>query len=174
MAWTAPATWTTSEVVTAAKMNTHIRDNLLAVDDHETWVAWVPALTASGTSPTLGAGSTADGWYIRTGNIVHATFRIIFGTSGTAAGSGTYRISVPVNVANSYASAPLGSGWIYDSSGYDRYLISWTRGGSGAILNGYYDQQTAGTTEAGLLTQAVPFAWGASDELHGTLIYQAG
>src|SRR5580765_8265770 len=28
MAWTAPATWSTSEVVVASKMNTHIRDNL--------------------------------------------------------------------------------------------------------------------------------------------------
>ena len=29
MAWTAPRTWTTSEVVSATIMNTHIRDNLL-------------------------------------------------------------------------------------------------------------------------------------------------
>lgn len=29
MAWTAPRTWVTSELVTAAIMNTHVRDNLL-------------------------------------------------------------------------------------------------------------------------------------------------
>lgn len=29
MAWTAPRTWVVSEVVTAALMNTHVRDNLL-------------------------------------------------------------------------------------------------------------------------------------------------
>ena len=29
MGWTAPRTWTTSELVTAAIMNTHVRDNLL-------------------------------------------------------------------------------------------------------------------------------------------------
>lgn len=28
MAWTAPRTWTTGELVTAAHMNTHVRDNL--------------------------------------------------------------------------------------------------------------------------------------------------
>ena len=28
MAWTTPRTWTTSELVTAAMMNTHVRDNL--------------------------------------------------------------------------------------------------------------------------------------------------
>jgi hypothetical protein len=31
MAWTTPRTWTTGEVVTAAMMNTHVRDNLLAL-----------------------------------------------------------------------------------------------------------------------------------------------
>lgn len=29
MVWTAPRTWVTSEVVTAAQLNTHLRDNLL-------------------------------------------------------------------------------------------------------------------------------------------------
>lgn len=29
MAWTAPRTWTTGELVTAAMMNSHVRDNLL-------------------------------------------------------------------------------------------------------------------------------------------------
>jgi hypothetical protein len=28
MAWTTPASWSTNEVVTAAKMNTHVRDNV--------------------------------------------------------------------------------------------------------------------------------------------------
>jgi hypothetical protein len=31
-AWTAPRTWVTSEVVTATMMNTHVRDNLLAIN----------------------------------------------------------------------------------------------------------------------------------------------
>lgn len=32
MAWTTPRTWATSEIVTAAMMNTHVRDNLNALD----------------------------------------------------------------------------------------------------------------------------------------------
>ena len=36
MAWTAPRTWVVGEVVTAALMNTHVRDNLLFLgDDHD-------------------------------------------------------------------------------------------------------------------------------------------
>ncbi len=31
MAWTTPKTWTTGELVTAADLNTHVRDNLTAV-----------------------------------------------------------------------------------------------------------------------------------------------
>lgn len=31
MAWTAPRTWSTGELVTAAMMNVHVRDNLLAL-----------------------------------------------------------------------------------------------------------------------------------------------
>ena len=31
MAWTAPRTWVTAEVVTGAVMNTHVRDNLRAL-----------------------------------------------------------------------------------------------------------------------------------------------
>jgi hypothetical protein len=31
-AWTAPRTWVTSEIVTATIMNTHVRDNLLAIN----------------------------------------------------------------------------------------------------------------------------------------------
>ncbi len=34
MAWTAPRTWVTAEVVTAALFNAHIRDNLLALSQH--------------------------------------------------------------------------------------------------------------------------------------------
>lgn len=34
MAWTAPRTWVAGEVPTAAMMNAHIRDNLLAIGQH--------------------------------------------------------------------------------------------------------------------------------------------
>lgn len=34
MAWTAPRTWVAGEMATAALLNTHLRDNLLALDQH--------------------------------------------------------------------------------------------------------------------------------------------
>jgi hypothetical protein len=32
MAWTSPRTWVTGEIVTAAQLNTHVRDNLIDLD----------------------------------------------------------------------------------------------------------------------------------------------
>jgi hypothetical protein len=53
MAWTAPRTWTTSEVVTASIMNTHVRDNLLES-------APAKATTAGGFITTTGTNSLAQ------------------------------------------------------------------------------------------------------------------
>lgn len=57
MAWTAPRTWTTAELVTAAIMNTHVRDNLIylkaAVD------AGMPGITYINHAPTFSTSATA-------------------------------------------------------------------------------------------------------------------
>lgn len=49
MAWTAPRTWVTSEVVTAAIMNTHVRDNLLETG---------PAIVTAGAGRMLVSNGT--------------------------------------------------------------------------------------------------------------------
>lgn len=54
MAWTTPKTWTVGEVLTAAGLNTHLRDNDIALAGPQ--AATVAALTALwGGSPPLGA-----------------------------------------------------------------------------------------------------------------------
>lgn len=60
------------------------------------FVSYTPALTATTTDPTLGTGSVATGRYFQFGKFVIANFAIKFGTSGTNAGSGAYRVSLPV------------------------------------------------------------------------------
>lgn len=61
MAWTAPRTWTTGELVTASMMNTHVRDDML-----ETAVAKVTTAgdlvyaTGANALARLGAGSTSQ------------------------------------------------------------------------------------------------------------------
>lgn len=66
MAWTTPASYTTSEVVTASKLNTHLRDNLAylkAVLDGTQTQAWSPryaAADAVGASVVLGKARGAS------------------------------------------------------------------------------------------------------------------
>jgi len=61
MAWTAPRTWVTAEVVTAALMNTHVRDNLLQTAPAIVTTAgdFVYA-TAANTIARLPAGTTGQ------------------------------------------------------------------------------------------------------------------
>lgn len=51
MAWTSPRTWVSGEILTAALLNTHLRDNLLAVDAYvgavETFVGGISDDTVS-------------------------------------------------------------------------------------------------------------------------------
>jgi len=127
MAWTAPRTWVSSEVVTAALMNTHMRDNLLwlgrvGVDG---WSSWTPAITAS-TDPTLGSGSSVSGKYAQVGRLVAYWAHVQFGTSGTNAGSGTYEFSLPVNNNNTTDNV-IGGGTMFDSGPNTRYVCALER-----------------------------------------------
>ncbi len=59
MSWTSPRTWTTSEVVTAAIMNQHLRDNLLQTAPAILTVAGdMPYASAANTLSRLAIGAT--------------------------------------------------------------------------------------------------------------------
>jgi hypothetical protein len=92
MAWTDPRTWVAGETVTAAQLNTHVRDNLKAVGDP--WAAYTPTWTAVTTNPTLGNGILA-GDFMQAGKLVAFRIDLTFGST-TNAGSGNYRWSLPV------------------------------------------------------------------------------
>lgn len=59
------------------------------------WTAYTPTLTAATTNPTLGTGSVAIGAYKRIGKTVLWRASILCGSAATAAGSGTYTLSLP-------------------------------------------------------------------------------
>lgn len=162
MAWTAPRTWVAGAVLTAAQLNTDVRDNLNAIG---VWNSWTPVLTATTTNPTLGTGSVQSGNYIKYGQMLIVEGRITFGTSGVAAGSGSYLISVPpsTTITPTSAAIPLGQARILDSSAV-------TIG----IANVYYQDGThvglnmpSTTTVGGFgtVTHATPMAWAASDSI---------
>ena len=51
MAWTSPRTWAAGETVTAALLNTHLRDNLNAIREREAW------FSAAAGNIAVGAGT---------------------------------------------------------------------------------------------------------------------
>ena len=137
----------------------------------EPWQAYTPVLTATTTNPTLGTGSTASARYQRQYGVVAYQGIIQFGTSGTAAGTGDYRISLPVTAQTGITNRRLGTVTAYDNSTAEvnvavAYLVSSTTAGvlyasghpKGAIA--YYGAST-------------PISWAASDAIEFTLTYEA-
>lgn len=131
---------------------------------------YTPALTASTTNPTLGSGSTAAGRYMRIGNLVIAWGVIIFGTSGVNAGSGNYRISLPVTASINLGSMRIGQIIINDSSTSANFTV-----GSAIILDGeetyFYMQRTGAST---FVSNSSPITWSTSDDVSWVLAYPAG
>jgi len=164
MAWTAPRTWVAGEVLTAALLNTHLRDNLLTLD---TFTDADPTLSATTTPPTLSddASHTVDGNYLLAGGLCIYWFYVAFGTSGVAAGSGNYTISLPVATAMSNG-WPIGSGWIRDSSGTDRRLVTVTVGPTNQTAYLYAEG-------ADIVTDASPWTWADSDQILGFMVYES-
>jgi len=68
MAWTAPRTWTTGELVTAAIMNTHVRDNLLETASAKVTTAGdIVYATAANALARLGIGAAGQLPFVNSG-----------------------------------------------------------------------------------------------------------
>jgi len=132
---------------------------------------YVPTLTASVTSPTLGTGSVQEGFFIRTGNKIDCWGRIGFGTSGVDAGSGTYIVSLPVAATDLTAATGFNLGQIVGSCS-----IRDDSGGLGGNLVGSAQLRTASALSfnisANRIGHDVP-GWAASDFLGWAVAYIA-
>lgn len=134
MAWTAPRTWVTNEIVTAAMMNTHVRDNLLqaaaakmtaAGDLLYSTAANAPARLASLAAPGhLVAGATAPAW-----RTVDAALGI--GSESTALGTGWTGLGV----------GETGDGpdtVVTVTTGANALLMFWARGSVATLGTAYH------------------------------------
>lgn len=128
---------------------------------------YVPALTASSSNPTLGSASVAVGRYAQDGDLVHGWAVVKFGTSGAAAGSGSYRISLPVTaLGHATEFTIIGGSLIADSSVgtvNSTYVLLLPAGG-GDFVN---------LQAAAALTNSAPWAWAASDYMRIYFTYEA-
>lgn len=127
------------------------------------WTDYTPTLTAATTNPTLGTGSSQNGRWVQVGSLVVVQVSITFGTSGTAAGSGAYYVSLPA--AASSTAPVLGSGDLRDDSTGSRRVASALVGSSTSV--------TGLVTDDGQVSSSVPWTWAASDSLRLSLTYEA-
>lgn len=78
--------------MTAAIMNTHVRDNLKAIGD--AWTAYTPTWSViSGTAPVIGNGTITGKWLDR-GKTVDFRIKITMGST-TTYGNNAYTFSLP-------------------------------------------------------------------------------
>ena len=123
--------------------------------------AYTPALTASATSPTLGSGSAAYGTYVKLGNWITGTGVVAFGSSGTAAGSGDYFITVPENLASGTFCG--GHGYAYDVSATAWRTFVLEAAGTNKF---YMNMGSSGRITSGT------FPWAAYDQMQINFSYQ--
>lgn len=130
-------------------------------------VTYTPVLTALTTNPTLGTGGSTTGRYYRIGKLVIGHFGVFFGTAGAAAGSGEYRVSIPVTIASGWIIC--GHGWAIDADGPMR-AFQLERGTDGNYLS---MNQGDAVANQHWFRNNVPWTWTNNDYIRGQFMYEA-
>jgi hypothetical protein len=129
------------------------------------WTDWTPTLTAVTTSPTMGTGAVRTGTYEQVGKRVTARGTVKFGTSGSAAGSGIYEVSLPVTARSLSPGRQQGSATAFSHAG--------------DFVDGTVFIESGATTKARLsidstvVTNSFPWTWANGDQLDFTITYEA-
>ena len=160
MAWTAPRTWVATNVLTAAQLNTDVRDNSLAL--YATATSYTPTLGVW----TLGNG-TATGYYGQSGPLVFFWANITFGsTSVFTAGEPTITLPVAPNstytTENSIRVTMRAS--LADNSGSGEQTASCYNL-SGSTVKVLYHNATGTPITGSVLSSTAPFTWATSDQI---------
>jgi hypothetical protein len=143
------------------------------------YTSYTPTLTASTTSPTMGSGSSAAGYYKRVGRMVTGYCQLVFGTSGVAAGTGYYGLLLPVVPAN--RDQPIGIGYCYDNNDNNRFVVAaaavstffWSAATRKAIIVVTNIATKGIGTGDNPVGAAVPWTWQASDQILIQFSYEA-
>lgn len=145
MAWTSPRTWVSGEVITAALLNTHVRDNQLELNGTAgAWTAYTP--TIQGFTGTL-----VHARYKQHGKTTHVQVR--YTITGV---TGNLQVGLPI-VPQVSSQTGLGSVLGIDSgvSYYDGVVFFDTGSFVSFANNG------------SIWSAAIPFTWGASGDAFG-------
>jgi hypothetical protein len=156
MAWTAPRTWVAAEVVTAALLNTHLRDQLKVFNDAR--VAYTPNFTGW----TLGNG-TLTGQHVTAGKFITGSLKYVVGSTDTI--SGTPAFSLPASPKEDSAGPPLGIGSLFDTSTSARVHRFLFQVGTARF-------QFASEADT-RVTATAPWTWATGDIFRAEFAYEA-
>ncbi|MER7046787.1 hypothetical protein [Streptomyces jumonjinensis] len=93
----APRTWSVGEIVTAAQLNTEIRDQLNSM--FAAWTTYTPTWTGATTNPTIGNGNLT-GRHMKIGRTCHIHLNVTVGST-TTFGTGSLALGLPFQAAAS-------------------------------------------------------------------------
>jgi hypothetical protein len=157
MAWTSPRTWIAGEVLTAALLNTHLRDQLLELNS--TASAWT-SFTPSATNFSF---SAVEAYHKVVGKTVHVSCNGLI----SGAPTGTMLVTLPFTAKRSPA-RPLAIGTAYaqDVGNNNRHGVVALESSSTQVR--FYRDADASPWAA-----TFPFTWAASDILSFTCTYEA-
>ena len=148
-----------------------------ALTTYETFNTWTPTTwdtTTGGGFTSVGGSGTAEGFYMRIGNFVHAEFRIEL-ASGFATDSGTFALQLPVAAyawGGAIIQSTLGTWTARDNSGPDHWSGSiglWNTAATHVSFNGAWN---AGAPNKRIDSND-PIVWASGDMLSGTLNYRS-
>lgn len=162
MPYTTPATWVAGDVLTAAQLNTQLRDQLLAAFPLGVgaWTNYTPTLTQS----VAVTKTVTRGTYQRVGRIIIANFNL----SVTSAGTVSNAVLVGLPVAADATGGASGFGWIFDASAATRYAGAYGVAGGGVTV------EFVGDWSAANVFGVVPaVALASGDLIAGTVIYES-
>lgn len=143
------------------------------------FTSYTPTLTATTTSPTLGTGSSATGYYRQIGRMVFGYLEIAFGSSGASAGSGYYGMLLPVEPVN--RTQPVGVGFAVDSSDNARAIAAtaafapslWATSTRKAVIVITNPAGSGFLTSANPVGAAAPWTWAEGDSIAINFHYEA-
>ena len=131
--------------------------------------SYAVSLSAASVNPTLGSGSSAVGAYKDMGNgLLYVEFEITFGSSGVAAGTGTYGVTLPTTTTKPATSGIILSTLRFydDSANQVSFGVAvWSTSTSFTmrVVNGP-------NSASAIVANNVPQTWAANDILAGSLL----
>jgi hypothetical protein len=163
-AWTTPAKdWSTSEVLTAALLDTHLRDNMDYLNQEFVaklgqWTSFVPTWTQSATISKTVTYSR----YIKIGRLVNWQFMLDPTSNGTAGNAVV--LTLPVNCAQG-GNLPVGNAFIFNATN-NLVIVPVT---SSATTLTFLNSGAGGTGSAGFYTAQVL----STHALQGCVTYES-